>query len=350
MPKSGLEQWHVVGPVKALSRSIADWDADSQAWTRGRQFADVAFRRDGQVETSVFHNPDGTRVVTTNRYDASGNLDESETRVGEIPGRHLWYERDATGRLTAAYESQGDARRLIETVRYGSDGVRTSVVHLPGPINGIDPGYGVEGSETFYSVPGALTQTTVCDATDRPIRVEFRDADGTALNTIEFTRDARGDVLREECRFTGDIPPPMRAALSARSDGVSATMLATLRAAFADGLFHLVAFVRDPNGRVVSSTRRHGTMSEERTEFTYDERGNVTEQTSHQDRHDIGPDEASGAIVARNHQESTSRTRFEYAYDDHSNWTERIVSSGVGPDGEMRRTNVERRRISYWTD
>src|SRR5262245_50327923 len=55
MPKTGLEQWHVVGPVKLLSRSLADWDADAATWTPARQYADAHFRRDGQIEETTFY-------------------------------------------------------------------------------------------------------------------------------------------------------------------------------------------------------------------------------------------------------------------------------------------------------
>ncbi len=265
MPTSGLEQWHVVGPVKLLSRSHADWDVTAESWTAPRQFVDVLFGRDGQIEETTYHNTDGAPASTVYRYNASGRLMEAEERFGAAPGRHIWYQRDGEGRLTAAYEAEGERRRLIESVTYDVGGTRRSVVHLPGPVIGVDPCYGVEGSQMFYSVPGAVTQTTFCDAADRPMRVEFHDGARELLSTIEFTRDAHGDITREESRFTGDVPPPMRLALSNATEAHRQEILEVLRVGFADNLFLSMTFDRDDRGRVVRSTRLHGTMAESRT-------------------------------------------------------------------------------------
>ncbi len=348
MPKSGLEQWHVIGPVRALSRSTAEWDAMAGSWTDRRQFVDVLFRRDGQIEETTYHNTDGAPATTVYQYDAEGRLIEAEERFGAAPGRHIWYERDGEGHLTAAYEAQGNRRRLIESVTRDAGGARSSVVYLPGPVVGVDPCYGVEGSEMFYNVPGAVTQTTFCDAADRPLRVEFHDDVRELLSTIEFTRDARGHIVREESRFTGEVPPHMRTAGSTGTNRRQ-EILDTLRAAFAGNIFLSMTFDRDESGRVVSSTRRHGMLAEDRSDFTYDTHGNVIEQINHDSGHSLGPDE-TGAIVARNHRDAWWRTRFEYVYDDRGNWTERIACHGIGTEGEIRRTNVEWRRISYWTE
>src|SRR5262249_59588060 len=45
MPRTGLEQSHVVGTVKLLSHSLAGWYADAQTWTQPRPYADALFRR-----------------------------------------------------------------------------------------------------------------------------------------------------------------------------------------------------------------------------------------------------------------------------------------------------------------
>jgi hypothetical protein len=42
--------------------------------------------------------------------------------------------------------------------------------------------------------------------------------------------------------------------------------------------------------------------------------------------------------------------KFEYQYDAHGNWTERIVSQRLEPNADERPSNIERRTIAYCTD
>jgi hypothetical protein len=40
--------------------------------------------------------------------------------------------------------------------------------------------------------------------------------------------------------------------------------------------------------------------------------------------------------------------RFEYQYDAYGNWTERVVWARMEPDSDERRSNIERRAITYY--
>ena len=41
--------------------------------------------------------------------------------------------------------------------------------------------------------------------------------------------------------------------------------------------------------------------------------------------------------------------RFEYRYDAHGNWTERVVWQRTEPNADERRSNIERRTIDYYS-
>ena len=122
---------------------------------------------------------------------------------------------------------------------------------------------------------------------------------------------------------------------------------ALLSAAFAEKTLSTTAYSYDAQGRLVERTRRMGILSEERTRFEYDDRGNpILETTEHHDR-EIELDDTAGAR-SKNGQARVDYTRFEYQYDANGNWTERIVSFRSGSDTDFRRSNVERRTISYY--
>jgi hypothetical protein len=53
-------------------------------------------------------------------------------------------------------------------------------------------------------------------------------------------------------------------------------------------------------------------------------------------------------MQATKQRSRTSQTRFEYHYDEHANWTERIVWSRHDSQADFRRSNLIRRTISYY--
>jgi len=56
-----------------------------------------------------------------------------------------------------------------------------------------------------------------------------------------------------------------------------------------------------------------------------------------------------GVVVTDETRSVHHHVRFEYAYDSHGNWTERIVLLRLEPDRTQRPSNLERRTIEYYT-
>jgi hypothetical protein len=56
-----------------------------------------------------------------------------------------------------------------------------------------------------------------------------------------------------------------------------------------------------------------------------------------------------GVVKSEEQPSRTQHARFEYQYDAHGNWTERIVSQRLEPNTVERRSNIERRTIAYYT-
>lgn len=88
-------------------------------------------------------------------------------------------------------------------------------------------------------------------------------------------------------------------------------------------------------------------MHEDRTTYDYDGvHDEPTEETT--ETSSRGATLEDGAIHYQPAPLSTQHNRFEYSYDTHGNWTERIVSIQYETDADFQRSNIERRTITYF--
>ena len=61
----------------------------------------------------------------------------------------------------------------------------------------------------------------------------------------------------------------------------------------------------------------------------------------------MNPDER-GNLQASNEISTHQQVRYLYQYDTHGNWTERVVSVRLERNPDFQRSNIERRKISYY--
>ena len=79
-------------------------------------------------------------------------------------------------------------------------------------------------------------------------------------------------------------------------------------------------------------TTRMGGLSEQRTTFRYNDHDDPTDEIS--EDHSRGASMDSDGVVHTSDERSEAQhTRFDYQYDDHGNWTERIVWSRIDERG-----------------
>ena len=123
-----------------------------------------------------------------------------------------------------------------------------------------------------------------------------------------------------------------------------ATLLAEV---FANQTFSTTNYVYDSKGRVVERITQMGNLSEDRTTFRYNDRDDLIEEIDEHQSRGANLDD-HGVMQATDERSHTSHTRFEYQYDEHGNWTERIVSSRQDSQTDFRRSNVIRRTITYY--
>jgi hypothetical protein len=343
---SDLAAWNVHGPVRRLRKEVAEWDENRADWKRPRGLTIAVFRPDGQLSESEFHNPDGSVVQHVHRYDETGRLQETHGRMGDAPPNRIRYFYDAAGRRHRTVEMSADgAVREREVHAYDEAGRKTKFQILARG-GAVDMMFGVEGAEASYSAPGAVTCTTAFDERGLPMEAVFNDEAGAAVLRVELSRDADGRVLSEVARSLGEAAWPGLTAVDMPPEE-RAQFLSMLSAVFAEQAFSTATYRYGSDGRLIERTRKIGALSDERTTFEYDDRGNAILESSEERHREVRMD-ADGVPQYTDQGTITQDTRFDYVYDEHGNWTERVAWHRVLTQVEFRRSNVERRAITYY--
>jgi YD repeat-containing protein len=207
--------------------------------------------------------------------------------------------------------------------------------------------FGVDGTHVAYSAPGATTSTTIYDEHERPSEVSFFDAKNALVSRVEFSRDQDGRVLTERMEFAGPgglLGPAFDANVPADE---RASMMELLKTVFDDQAFSVATYAYDGKGRRVETIRRMGKLSEERVTIRYDDFDNPVEQVRSDVSRAMRMDD--GVVKTEERPTHVQYVKFEYQYDAHGNWTERLVSQRLEPNADERLSNIERRTISYYS-
>jgi len=90
-----------------------------------------------------------------------------------------------------------------------------------------------------------------------------------------------------------------------------------------------------------------GILTEERTTFDYYHYDDPIAEIS--SSHGRGVDVDDDGVVRTTEEEPREHhARYDYQYDAHGNWTERVGSYRIGSQPEFQRSNIERRTITYY--
>lgn len=352
---SDLNRWEMHGPVRTLRTHFAEWNPDIGDWRPLKSRAVVTFRPDGQLSKSEYHNPDGSVVRHARVYTESGRLTEDQWWTNDVLTNRVLHTYGVDGRPASSIAVDADGtEREAELSRYDDVGRKTKVVFLRVPESNAASGspssggthYGVEGTDAAYPAPGATTNTTTYDERELPSEVSFHDANRALVCRVVFSRDRDGRVQSERLQF--DRPGTLFGqAVDVNVPTDERESLAELlTAAFEDLTFSLATYAYDEKGRRRERVRRIGQLSEERVTFRYDDYDNPVEQVTVDLSRDMRIDE--GAVKIEDRPAQVQHIRFEYQYDAYGNWTERVVWQRIGPNTDERRSNIERRTITYY--
>lgn len=333
------------------------WNPEAGDWWLLKHRFVATFRADGQLSEIEHHNPDGSVPREVRVYDDAGRLTEDQWWSKDVLTRRVVHTYDVGGRSALAVTVDLDGtQHETERCQYDENGRKTKVVVLPVPgtsdatcsTGSCGTMYGMEGTEVAYSAPGATTGTTIYDEHERPSEVSFFDANNALVSRVEFSRDADGRVLRERMEFAGPgglLGPAFDTNVPADE---RSSMMELLETVFDDQAFSVATYAYDAKGRRIETIRRMGKLSEERVTVHYDDFDNPVEEV----RSDVSREMRmeDGVVKTEERPSHVQHVRFEYQYDAHGNWTERIVWQRMDPNTDERPSYVERRMIAYYAE
>jgi hypothetical protein len=344
---SDVAKWTLRGPVRTLRTEVAEWDPGRGVWQAPRGVSTVSFRPDGQASGGESYNPDGSIARWARVYDDEGRIIEEQSWMDNGPRSRVVRSYDALGRPAAAEGIAPDGtRREAERCRYDSAGRKTKVILLP--QEHIDC-YGIEGTEHAYGAPGAVALSIAYDQSGLPAEASFHDASGGVVRRNVFSRDHDGRLLTEVAHFDGESPFPE---LPPPADNVPleerASMETALKMAFEGGVFCKTMYAYDTKGRMRERIMYMGTLSEERTTFQYRDGDDPIADTSSNRSRRVGVEDDGVVRTTEEEPRAQHHNQYDYQYDTHGNWTERVVWYRTGSQPEFQRSNIEGRTITYY--
>jgi YD repeat-containing protein len=343
-----LANWDLHGPVHTLRNESARFDAGAGRWEEPWRFGVTKFRPDGMVEQREDHNPDGSTSKSKFVYDETGRLIETHFQMdsGPVTKTVNYYDRRARLIRTTSQEPDGSIRDR-EVYDYEADGRKVKIHFVPLELIKGDGeySYGVEGSDVSFTATGATVITTLYDIEGKPTEMLFHDPNHQLISKVTLDYDAKGRLARLDQRVgekplfpVNGIPPDQCAAFNAAMDKWLGR----------DAVICKVSYRYDDQGRCVErSTMGLKGMLDSRTTYTYDDQGNRLQEN--EVRETIGLEiDAEGNRVEKPGGRCESQVRYEYEYDEHQNWTERIVWSRQDSESDFQSSGIERRAIAYY--
>jgi YD repeat-containing protein len=339
------ERWQLRGPVRSCrlerrwySRRCGAGTCDTEE--RG-DATTLHFRPDGNLSRRSHHNPDGSEWASTYDYDDNGRL--THWRAEAADGVARFYEYDNAGRLVRVFDRNGDGDRTVETYEYDGSGRKSKTLHADVAAQRSNMHYGVEGTDSAYSAPGAASVTTIYNHRDQPAQLLFRDPAGRELSRVEFRYDDAGQLIEEAQTSSEEVlPREMLASLNP-------AQLQAVRGLFGlggDSTRRTHGY--DEHGRRVETRSNIGLLGRDRKTVTYNEHGDPLVQVFEHEEREYGMDE-EGRIADSPTRTNVSRseTRLRYDYDGHGNWISKTVEGRPGSEGEFSLSALERRTIVY---
>ena len=324
----------VRGPVRTCRHEDAEWDRELGDWQAPRGATIVTFRPDGQVSEGESQNHDGSVSRWAHSYDHEGRLVEVQSWMNDGPRSRVLHAYDSMGRPTInTHVAPDGTEREGETYSYDSAGRKTLTFFLPdlgtlGPAAGVVVGVGLGDDDVDEGI--------------------FYDASHQLMRRITRSRDQAGRVLREVVVLGGEAPfGDFQGELDKVPAEEHARMATLLAQVFADRTFVTVDYTYDERGLTLERTTRMGSLSEERTTFRYDDRDDPVAEISEHHSRSADIDDA-GLVHTKEETARGQHTRFEYQYDDHGNWTERITWSRIDLQADFQRSGMTRRTIAYY--
>jgi YD repeat-containing protein len=316
--------------------AIAADGTKSPEWTSRYQ---TEYDPRGHILARRRRNSDGSVWAMNYTYNSAGNLLTIASGTEGKPSIVTGYTYDDRGRPLSITDSNAPDNPV--TFRYDDRGRKTKV--QVSRAEDYRANVGVAGSpfsvaDRRPNMPGGGTAFTTYDEYDRPIEVEIRDGQGEKVSRAVRIYDEQGHVV-EEKQILDDplnlLPAETRAKVLSQP-GVSAGDLREQITKLMSGHEGVssAGYSYDSQGRITQIDRRIFTR-EDKIETSYNERGDVASEITRSTQSD-------------SQNNTYSKGRYSYQYDEHGNWTEKIVAYSFTPGGLPERSDKSRRTLTYF--
>ena len=344
------EGWGLRGPVRNC-RLERTWysrrcGADACDIEERGDTTTLDFRPDGSLNRHWHHNSDGSEWTMTYEHNDDGRLMTARTENASGVVDLQFYEYDAAGRLVRVIVRSKDDDRTAESYEYDVAGRKKKTLHVDVAAQRPDTQYawGVEGTDSCYSAPGATALTTLYDEREQPADLLFYDGVGRLLSRVEFSYDRDGNLIEEaQTRAAETLPPEMFTSLNE-------AQLKTVRAMLGAGDEPTRRQHRyNEQGRRAETRSRIGPLGSDTKTVAYNDHGDQSEEVFESEKQDYNIDDQGRLSDAPTRQSvSRSEARFRYEYDANGNWVRKTVGSRAANDQEFILSSVERRTVGYF--
>lgn len=330
------------GPVRECAEVTTLYSALTANRSESQFRNDFDFDGKERLTARTDYNPDGSEGVTHFSYDNSGLLLKSTYKLNGSVLTEVEHQYDELGRIQKITSSAGSRGSAVYI--YDQQGKRTKIQtstpedYRPNITFG---GSLFEANDHAPNLPLGGTATTMFDDRSRPCEVEVRDDQGQLVKRVVRTFNERG-LVAEEAEFLPDptaiLPRQFRDQFLQRPGASIEELREKLRKIVGVHVTSAsVKFEYDTQGRVVR-TRRRIFNREDEINSSYNEHGEVAKSVTREVVTDLDAD-----VNPR-----YSETICSYQYDSQGNWTEKIASHRLSPDGAFNVTLKTTRTLAYY--
>ena len=293
----------------------------------------LEFGANGSLARNWHHNPDGSEWTATSEYNDTGQRTTTRRENGAGLVDLQCYEYNTAGKLMRVIvRPNGGSDRIAESYEYDAAGrkKKTFYIDLAAQSPNIHYGWGVEGTDSIYSAPGAATLTTLYDEREQPTDLHFHDSAGRMLSRVEFRYDGDGNLIEEaQTNLAERLSPQMLASLNQ-------AQLEAVRALLGGGEPIRRMHLYNEQGRRAETRSRMGKLGGDKKTMVYNDHGDQIEEVSEHDQREYGMDD-EGRLSDAPTSESVSRSeaRFRYNYDMFGNWVMKTIECRGGTDQDF---------------